>query len=263
MSCEPGPPAGAVGYVFTQYYSADSCGGDKTFVKGLYGDHCHSSTDGDGQYFKYFFTHGRPSSTLLHSSTVSIHLLMLSPLAPLVILSLPSFPPSLSRQLQRPDPALLLGLRLLHLPAREANRPLHGLPSQRRPQRLPLAVLLPGLLQSGSALPRAYGLHREEVSTTPSSITPSSITPSSITPSSITPRYHPHLSHCIACHGMSSHLINNSFSSSIPLLQLFARPRLPREDLLRAAGTGPVSRLHQRHLTHTQQRVRDLRQLQR
>lgn len=58
VSCEPGPPAGAVGYVFTQYYSADSCGGDKTFVKGLYGDHCHSSTDGDGQYFKYFFTHG-------------------------------------------------------------------------------------------------------------------------------------------------------------------------------------------------------------
>jgi len=53
VSCEEGPPRGAVGYVFTQYYTADSCGGDKSFVKGLYGDHCYAK---DGEYVKYFFT---------------------------------------------------------------------------------------------------------------------------------------------------------------------------------------------------------------
>jgi len=56
VSCEEGPPRGAVGYVFTQYYTADSCGGDKSFVKGLYGDHCYAK---DGEYVKYFFTQGQ------------------------------------------------------------------------------------------------------------------------------------------------------------------------------------------------------------
>lgn len=58
VSCEAGPPAGAVGYVFTQYYSADSCGGDKTFVNGMYGDYCYSGGDDGETYFKYFFTQG-------------------------------------------------------------------------------------------------------------------------------------------------------------------------------------------------------------
>lgn len=64
VSCEAGPPAGAVGYLFTQYYSADSCGGDKTFVNGMYGDYCYSGGDDGQTYFKYFFTQGELSRPL-------------------------------------------------------------------------------------------------------------------------------------------------------------------------------------------------------
>ena len=60
LSCEVGPPAGAVGYSFVQYYTEASCDGDKSYVRGVYGDHCFSDESHD-EYFKYYFSSGEPN----------------------------------------------------------------------------------------------------------------------------------------------------------------------------------------------------------